>query len=1005
MKVIFDPNLKAYLSLDDEENVRYINYTQEYVTTDEKSSLLATIGYLNQVADVLRIPADSLKNLNKRVSYLDPREQGIEYHLSEEKRFFDSITWGFYQTYLNVPIWQAGLTVTVKEKPYRIISAVNTSQEGMDARLPNFDKIKRYKELFAKAAANNEIRNFEFKEEKEESETAEFLRNLVDRSKLKKGSKVAKKGRKKDNMEIPRLIRGRFYVYKYDEGKRLPETAKKTSDARTLEEKEHVGLGEEYEPVLPLPPVNEKIKDGQYYFVAEITFSFATQENGSLNWLALIELETGSVLYLRALTASLNGLVFRYDPISTSGVPTNTPNMNNMVLNPFRTSEPLPNLNAPIAGVQSLMGSYANVINVHDPNIAAPTKPSGTDFNTYFARTNDFAAVNAYYHVDRFFELVESLGFGISSYFNGTTFPISVDHRGCRNACPGGIEINAHCDGNGLGGIGHTCYMLADTTDTANPIGIACDWRVHLHELGGHGILYEHVNSANFGFSHSAGDSVAMIINDPESIAPDRFFLAPFVPAVVRRADRAVAAGWGWGGSNDHPFIGTDPAGYLAEQILATTLFRIYRSIGGDHSDLGRRRFASRMMIYLILRAISTLTPGTNPNNALGFANALIAVDALNWTTEGIYGGAYNKVIRWSFEKQGLYQAPGAPTPVTTPGQPPAVDVYIDDGRGGEYPYQAVHWQNISIWNQRNATPIASHEEPALSTTNYAYVKIKNRGTQQANNVIVRGYHSKPTAGLIWPNDFQPFTTAQIPVGTLAPNNSEEKIVGPFQWTPVINGYGHDCILMIVSADNDASNAYSFTIGEFLNEWRLVPNDNNIGQRNVNPVPGGGGIQGLMRGLDAISFWVGNASLKTSTMELVVKLPDFLASKGWSLSFKNIVNSRFELDSGKQKEVFMELRPGKHFDKYEVEKSENKDINVYVYGDEILLGGMTYRLDPELKQPYNGARKPIKDKLKCIDKAQELLECLDVTGQNVKDVSVKKVIVDVELDDEDSSCY
>ena len=60
---------------------------------------------------------------------------------------------------------------------------------------------------------------------------------------------------------------------------------------------------------------------------------------------------------------------------------------------------------------------------------------------------------------------------------------------------------------------------------------------------------------------------------------------------------------------------------------------------------------------------------------------ALITVDLLNWTTEGVFGGAYNKVIRWSFEKQGLYQPPSAPLPpnVTTEGGPYKVDVYIDD--------------------------------------------------------------------------------------------------------------------------------------------------------------------------------------------------------------------------------------------------------------------------------------------------------------------------------------
>jgi hypothetical protein len=412
------------------------------------------------------------------------------------------------------------------------------------------------------------------------------------------------------------------------------------------------------------------------------------------------------------------------------------------------------------------------------------------------------------------------------------------------------------------------------------------------------------------------------------------------------------------------------------------------------------------MMAYLILRAISTLTPATNPRKADGFANALMAVDLLNWTTEGVYGGAYNKVIRWSFERQGLYQVPGAPMPVTTPGQPPQVDVYIEDGRGGEYSYQPVHWNNTSIWNRRSPDGMTTHEEPALGTTNYAYVKIKNRGTQIANNVRVRGYHCRPSAGVAWPNDFQSLTTAELSAGTLAENNSEEKIVGPFEWIPITNAYGHDCILMIVSADDDPSNVDNFTTGEFIPDWRLVPNDNNIGQRNVNPVPGGGGIEGLMQGLNGYSFWVGNPNLKTSSMELRIELPDFLASNGWRLTFKGIPNNKFELQPGKQQEIFIDLLPGKDFDKQQVEESKNKDITISAYANDMLVGGITYRLDPEIKEPYNKPHdKPVQklgtitttDRWKSLDKIQELLNSMNISEQKVRNVSVKKVTVDFEL--------
>ena len=52
-----------------------------------------------------------------------------------------------------------------------------------------------------------------------------------------------------------------------------------------------------------------------------------------------------------------------------------------------------------------------------------------------------------------------------------------------------------------------------------------------------------------------------------------------------------------------------------------------------------------------------------------------------------------------------------------------------------------------------------SHEEPIPGATNYAYVKVKNRGTLEANDVVVKACHSKPQAGLFWPDDFQPISS------------------------------------------------------------------------------------------------------------------------------------------------------------------------------------------------------------------------------------------------------
>jgi hypothetical protein len=701
-----------------------------------------------------------------------------------------------------------------------------------------------------------------------------------------------------------------------------------------------------------------------------------------MNWRFLMDVDTNTVLYARALISPVNGLVFPGDPITLTGNAANAPAANNATLNLVRSSVTLPGLTAPTPGSnQALTGSYVQISDFELATAAPPTEAPGTNFD-YQARTNNFAAVNAYYHCDRFFRLVENLGFSLSSYFNGTSFPVPVDHRG-RFGSTNGIERNASCSGDG-DGIANVDFELADLTDTANPMGIAADWRVVLHELGGHGILYDHVGTANFGFAHSAGDSFAVILNDPNTQATDRFETFPWVSFIGRRHDRTVAAGWGWGGTND---VG----GYSSEQILATTMFRVYRSIGGDSTSLARREFAARCMAYLMLRAVGTLTPTSNPSSPAQFLTALLTADAGNWTSEGIFGGAYGKVFTWSFEKQNL-----------NGGAKPSVDVYIDDGRAGEYEYLPVHWATTTIWNRRNADGGTGHEEPALGETNYAYVKIKNRGTSVANNVIVKGYHCKPSAGVLWPNDLQPMTTTQLSAGTLQPNNTEEKTVGPFEWTPVTNAWGHDCMLMIVSATGDPSNVDNFTAGEIVEDWRLVPNDNNVGQRNVTLVPGGS-LQGLIAGLHGKGFWIGNPGRTAATMTASVAIPPLLARRRWRIELRGLPANGLRLKSREQRLVTFEVHAGEPFTKADAMATTERDIVVTVTADGAITGGMVYRIDPEIDMPFND-RTPEDGKDRCRDKAKRLLECLDLPSGNVKRVRVRKVAIDVEMGEDDCCC-
>jgi hypothetical protein len=551
--------------------------------------------------------------------------------------------------------------------------------------------------------------------------------------------------------------------------------------------------------------------------------------------------------------------------------------------------------------------------------------------------------VNAYHHCDWLFRLMRGMGFNINSYFDGTSFPVPVD------ACAFNDQINAQAPGN-VSGTGSGGFQFGLAGSPFPSVSIAADVRVVLHEFG-HALLWDSVHSPNFGFAHSAGDSLAAILMDPDSaLRADpvkRFLTFPWI-LPNRNHGRSVASGWGWGGVND---MGS----YESEQILSTTHFRLYRSIGGDSANVSRRRLAAREAAYLIFRAIGTLAtnPVTPTPDPVIYATALSNADIGTTNFEGHRGGAFHKVIRWSFEKQGLYQPPDAPTPVTTPGAPPNVDVYINDGRNGEYQYQPEHWECMDIWNRLAASPGGGvHQHPVVGQVNYAYVRVRNRGTRLAYNVVVRGYSADPGAGLTWPADWIPMSTPQISVTVGIPPGGSV-VVGPFKWTP--QTVGHACMFMEVNATGDLSNINPATFFPCaagpMSEWRLVPFDNNIGQRNVVPVPGAGGMRGLISAFLDRQFVVRNAAEKHAKIEVKAELPSFLAERGWGILMdQKEGTSAFELASGNARDVKLTLQPGKDFTRSDMlEVKGGVKIRAYAYADGMVIGGMTYQLDPDLK--------------------------------------------------------
>ncbi|MEO8321298.1 MAG: hypothetical protein ABI561_23575, partial [Bradyrhizobium sp.] len=279
--------------------------------------------------------------------------------------------------------------------------------------------------------------------------------------------------------------------------------------------------------------------------------------------------------------------------------------------------------------------------------------------------------------------------------------------------------------------------------------------------------------------------------------------------------NRSVAKGWSWDGPRD---VNDGSAQLQREQILSTTHFNLYKAIGGADAELEKRRFAARLTTYLMLRAVQTLTHPTNPQHASDWLCSLIVADACDWTSERLSGGAYEKVIYWAFQQQGLFNS-----------APPDVDVYIDDGRLGEYQFQADHTDCLSIWNRLVDDGLEGHQTPVSDVPNFAYVKIRNRGSKTATSVVVNAFQNKPQGQLVYPDDWQPMQTPQLAANDLPPG-AAEMTVGPFTWTP---SPSDNALLMAVSANGDASNLAKFSDGKSISDSRLVPHDNNIGMRKV----------------------------------------------------------------------------------------------------------------------------------------------------------------------------
>lgn len=163
-------------------------------------------------------------------------------------------------------------------------------------------------------------------------------------------------------------------------------------------------------------------------------------------------------------------------------------------------------------------------------------------------------------------------------------------------------------------------------------------------------------------------------------------------------------------------------------------------------------------------------------------------------------------------------------------------DIWIKTGTNddGSLPAPSPFWnsQDIVVDSPTNGwsppSPFPTHENPEFGSTNRVYIRVRNLGCEDANNVTVRLYWADPSAGIPWPPGWN--FIGENTISTI-PNNGVE--VTSINWTPTGTAFGHRCLLATIECNTDPISIHNPI-------W-----DNNVAQKNVNivnldpPIPPG----------------------------------------------------------------------------------------------------------------------------------------------------------------------
>jgi hypothetical protein len=551
---------------------------------------------------------------------------------------------------------------------------------------------------------------------------------------------------------------------------------------------------------------------GRHYLVWQVTLR-TRRPLGA--WLLLIDAISGALIEIRDLFsyATGRGKIFNPNPIVVSGDLTLSDQTPGDAIDAMRSSVKLQRLDSARTDGLHLDGAWVHMDDRADPRIPEPTSRSG---RFVFSSTDPrFLDVMAYYHIDAFQQYLRT----DLKLTTVAAHSLSVDPQG-----QGGGDASQGSNSGIVFG-GQQGVDIPDATDAM----------VIVHEYG-HALQDSLVCGSNLNGGEAEGfsDFLAAVYFDDKHKR-------------VTPPTRGIMFSWNWNpvnypGKARRYNLGTPPneadwttkTDYDLAELWSSATFELYRKLGGDAANATVKRAAKDLAIRLHVMGHGNI-PASGPS-IRQIAQEIEAADSrlAPWRYPD---GLHVKVIQDTFLRR---KVPGYAAK--------AVDVFIDDGRGGCYgsadgnddDFQNTLWrENFTdtkdIWIKRvpyaegAPTNPADHEAPIAGQEAHVYVQVKNRGTAPAGPVTVRVFRAAARGRRLWSSGWTeippPALPSDVPAGGAV-------TAGPFTWKP---GAANKKVSLLAMVECALDPAVTQTLGADpgVPFGDLVPFDNNIKMRDV----------------------------------------------------------------------------------------------------------------------------------------------------------------------------